>query len=287
MSDPNPGQSLAPRLGIFARTFPRPSATQVAAAVKDAGYALAHWNFAALGLPTLAVDVPEEAFIEVRASFGDAGLHIPSVSATYNTIDTDAERRGANTRSALRLIRAAPLLGAEVVTLCTGTRHPDDMWRAHPLNTSAAAWRDLRATLEELMAAAADGGVILGIEPEPGNVIADAARAARLLDELGGDAPVGIVFDPANLLGPATLHRQREILTDAVAALGPRIVAAQAKDVTADGAYAAAGDGLMDYGLVFRLMDRIRPVPLIVQDVTEADAVRVREHLLRRHRERL
>ena len=263
------------RLGIFARTFRRSTAAEVAAEVARAGYALAHWNFAAIGLPTLAVDLPDATFTEVRAAFDAVGIGIPSISATYNMIGPNTGRRSAETTQAAKLIRRArSLLGAEAVTLCTGTRDPENMWRAHPDNAAPEAWRDLRATLDVLMDAASDGGVVLGIEPEPGNVVRDAPTAARLLDELGDDAPVGIIFDPANLLTPETLSRQAEILTEAVDLLGPRIVGVQLKDF-----------GVMDYGLVFRLLQRVAPVPLIVQDVTEAEAGRVRRDLSRWHSE--
>lgn len=273
-------QPLARRLGIFARTFRRARAEEVAEAMRAAGYSLGHWNFAAIGLPTLASGVEQPTFDRVRAAFEAARLRIPSVSGTFNAIDPDPDRRAEHTRQAVRLIRLAPRLGAEVVTLCTGTRDPENIWRAHPDNTTAQAWRDLRATLEPLLAAAADAQVVLGIEPETGNVVRDAATAARLLAEVGDSAPVGIVFDPANLLSPATLAQQQRILTEAVDLLGPRIVGVQAKDVV-DGGYAAAGAGAMDYQLVLQLLDRIAPVPVIVQDAAEHDAARVRTDLLR------
>ena len=263
------------RLGIFARTFRRPTATEVAAEVAQAGYSLAHWNFAAIGLPTLANDLPDTAFADLHAAFDAVEIGTPSISATYNVIGPDIERRLTETTQAAHLIRRARrLLGVEAVTLCTGTRDPENIWRAHPDNAKPEAWHDLRATLDVLMDAASDGGVVLGIEPEPGNVVRDAPTAARLLDELGDGAPVGIIFDPANLLSPETMSRQPRILTEAVDLLGPRIVGVQLKDFD-----------VMDYKLVFRLLERIAPVPLIVQDVTEADAGDVRRDLVSRHSE--
>jgi sugar phosphate isomerase/epimerase len=269
----NAAHSIEQRLGIFARTFRRPAPTEVAAELARAGYALAHWNFAAIGLPTLAGDLPDAAFTDVRAAFDAVEIGMPSISATYNVIGLDTERRVAETALAARLIRRArTLLGVEAVTLCTGTRDPEDIWRAHPDNAKPEAWRDLRATLDVLMDAASDGGVLLGIEPEPGNVVGDAPTAVRLLDELGDDAPVGIIFDAANLLSPETMSRQAEILTEAVDLLGPRIVGAQLKDFD-----------VLDYELVFQLLKRVAPVPLIIQDVTEADAGTVRRDLVRLH----
>jgi sugar phosphate isomerase/epimerase len=275
---------FAGRLGIFARTFRRSTPHEVAREVAAAGFAVAHWNFAAIGLPTLAADVAEDEFAEVRAAFDVHGLVIPSVSATFNTVHPDATARAITTRQAVRLIGLAPLLGADVVTLCTGTRDPEDMWRAHPANEDPTAWADLRSTLDRLLQAAGDAGVRLGIEPEPGNVVKDAPTAARLLDQLGADAPIGIVLDPANLLTPETVHRQNEVLAAAVDLLGPRVIAAQAKDVVASG-YSAAGAGLLDYPAVLAQLDRCPPVPLVAQDVEEDDAARVRSDLIRWHAE--
>ncbi|GIH22568.1 epimerase [Acrocarpospora phusangensis] len=250
----------------------------MAEAVAAAGYALAHWNSAAIGVPTLSAD--DDLFAKVRDAFDAAGLAVPSVSATYNTIHPDAALRANQTARAARLIRLAPALGAGVVTLCTGTRDPDDMWRAHPGNTAPGAWDDLRRTLDPLLDAARAAGVRLGVEPEPGNVVLDSPAAARLLAGLGTDAPIGIVLDPANLLTPATVARQDEIIGEAIDLLGDRVVGVQAKDVVTEG-YSAAGAGLMDYPAVFRQLARLAPVPLIVQDAAEADAARVRADLLR------
>ena len=275
---------LAPRLGIFARTFPRRTPAEVATAVAGAGYALAHWNFAAIGLPTLAVDVEDARFTEVRAAFDAAGLAIPSVSGTFNAIHPDTGLRRSQTEQAVRLIGLIGELGADVLTLCTGTRDPENMWRAHPDNTDPAAWNDLRRTLDPLLDAARAAGVRLGVEPEHGNVVRDAPTAARLLADLGDDAPIGIVLDPANLLTPHTVDRQDEMVGEAVDLLGARILGTQAKDVVESG-YAAAGAGLMDYPALFAQLDRVAAGPMIVQDASEEDAPRVRADLLRWHAE--
>jgi sugar phosphate isomerase/epimerase len=256
----------------------------VAAEVQRAGFAMAHWNFAALGMPTLADGVDDETFAGVRASFEAVGVTIPSVSVTYNVVHPDRERRKRDTAAAVELIGRIPSLGADVATLCSGTRDPENMWRSHPDNARPDAWSDLRATLDVLLEAAATAGIRLGIEPEPGNTVANASVAARLLDELGPDAPIGVIFDPANLLSPATIPQQEEVLTDAIDMLGARIIGVHAKDVVESG-YSAAGAGMMDYHLVFRLLSRIAPVPLIAQDVRESDAARVHDELLWWHEE--
>jgi sugar phosphate isomerase/epimerase len=137
--------------------------------------------------------------------------------------------------------------------------------------------------LDRLLPAAAAAGVRLGVEPEIANVVKDAPTARRLLAELGADAAhVGIVLDPANLLTPATIHRQGDILTAAVDLLGEYVICLHAKDVV-DSGYAAAGSGGLDYELVFRLVQGLpRSVPTIIQDATEGDAPRVAAYLRER-----
>jgi sugar phosphate isomerase/epimerase len=64
----------------------------------------------------------------LHSAFASAGLGIPSVSGTFNMIHPDADLRARQIQLAIRLVGLVPLLGAGVVTLCTGTRDPDNMW---------------------------------------------------------------------------------------------------------------------------------------------------------------
>ncbi len=276
-------------LGIFARTFRRDTAAQVARAVQQAGFGLIQLNLGSFGLPTIppaemlaGLDLPG-----IRGTFADRGISIWGVSVTYNMIDPDAGRRARATARARAFIERIPELGARVATLCTGTRDPSDIWRGHPDNAREGSWSDLRASLAELLPAARTAGVRLGIEPEPANVVSSAVTAGRLLHELGGDAGlVGIVLDPANLVQVATADQQHDILTAAFTSMAGDVVGLHAKDVT-DAGYAAAGRGLLDYELIFSLRATLpRPVPVIIQDASETDSIRVREMLaglLRRH----
>ena len=270
-------------LGIFARTFPRASADEVAAAVAGAGFGLVQLNLSAVGLPTLPGPGEHGGldFGAIRRAFDDRGIGVWGLSASYNMIHPDRAVRDAQTAAAVALIGRAPELGATAVTLCTGSRDPDNMWRRHPGNDEPSAWQDLRASLDRLLPAAAAAGVRLGIEPEPGNVISDAARAGRLLGELGGDAGLtGIIFDPANLVTVETAGNQADILGNAATLLAGSIFCVHAKDVVVSG-YAAAGTGRLDYGLIFELLAGMPAgTPLIVQDAAEDDVARVRDFLL-------
>jgi sugar phosphate isomerase/epimerase len=267
-------------IGVFARCFPRNSVDDLAEAVRSAGFTLLQFNFAAIGLPTLNPAAQPGDLETVARAFGRRGISLWGLSATYNAIHPDPAIRAACTRQAARLIALSHHLGVKAVTLCTGTRNPHDMWAGHPDNASAAAWHDLRSALDVLLPEAAAAGVRLGIEPEPGNVIADVHFAHRLLNDLGGDAEnVGIVLDAGNLVTPATLRRQREILTEAVDLLASHIICFHAKDLDGAGP-APLGEGCLDYDLIIARAQRLEPlVPIIIQDVAEADAARSRNFL--------
>ena len=75
------GADLVPRLGIFARTFRRNTPAEVADAVIGAGYALAHWNFAAIGRSTLAADVEDDQFTAVHTASTVLGSAFPAFPA--------------------------------------------------------------------------------------------------------------------------------------------------------------------------------------------------------------
>ena len=237
-------------------------------------------NLAALGRATLDTTLTADDANGIAAEFRSAGVRIWGVSGTFNAIGPHMAARRQSTEACIHVIEHAPMLGAQVVTLCTGTRDPDDMWRGHPDNATPRAWSDLRDTLDLLIPHAAGAGVRLGIEPETGNVVRDAQTAVRLLAQLGDDARhLAIVLDPANLLTVETLDRQNDILTEAFDLLGEQTAAIHAKDVV-DAGYAAPGVGSMDYDLVMRLYRALpRPVPIIAQDLTADDAGRVHTFL--------
>lgn len=267
-------------IGVFARSFPRSAVTDVARAVRAAGFTLAQFNFSAIGQPTLNPQAGPGDLEEVASAFQQHSVTIWGLSATYNTIHPDPVIRAAETRQAARLISMSHLLGVKAVTLCTGTRNRDNMWAWHPGNTSAAAWHDLRSTFDVLLPAAEAAQVRLGIEPEPGNVVGDPRTARRLLRELGRDAAsLGIVLDPGNLVTPTTLGRQREIFAEAFDLLGAHTIGLHAKDLNDNGPM-PLGQGCLDYDLVIGHAQQLdRPVPIIIQDATEDDAARSRVFL--------
>jgi sugar phosphate isomerase/epimerase len=260
--------------GVFARTWARNSPFEVAQLARAAGFTTLQWNFAAIGRSTLDANREPAELGRVLEECSLAGVDVWGLSATYNILFP-----GEHEAMAVEAIRAAGEVGVRYVTVCTGTNDPENMWRFHPDNERAVSWARMRRGLDPLLQAANDANVVIGIEPERANIVADAPSARRLLNELGHDAPVGIVLDPANLLTIETLQSQDEILAAAFADLGRSIVCVHAKDVVPSG-YAAAGVGGLDYGWIAKLHREFTPTaPIISQDSSEADAGRVFQFL--------
>ncbi len=234
------------RLGVFAKTFAGDDPGSVLGAARAAGFACVQYNMACSGLPALPDTVPAMVAAEVRAASAQTGVAIAAVSGTYNMIHPDVAVRAEGLRRLGVLIASAGAMGTGMVTLCTGTRDPDDQWRHHPGNTTPQAWHDLRAEMTRAAVLAEAAGVRLGIEPELANVVNGAAAARRLIDEIASPS-LAVVLDPANLFEVAGAAERRDLVARAVDLLADRIVMAHAKDRDAAGGFVAAGQGVIDF----------------------------------------
>ena len=251
------------------------------AAVAGDGLSAVQFNMVSAGLATLPDAVPEDVIARVHDALAAHRVAPAALSGTYNLIHPDEARRRLHRDRLCALIDAAPHMGFGLVTLCTGTRDPDDQWRGHPDNASEDAWREMRAELDPLLAAAEAAGVRLGVEPELGNVVATPALARRLLGEAGTDRLV-VVLDPANLAEHPTPESSREAVSRAIGAMGGRLGLAHAKDRRHDGSEAAAGMGEVDFAHYLGALDRAGyHGAVVLHGLAEAEVADAAEHLRR------
>lgn len=273
----------AAELGVFARCFPAQPPEPLGRAIAAAGFSSVQLNLSAIGLPTIP-DAQTSDGIDlgaVRRDLEASGLRIWGLSGSYNLAHPDQDRARAQTDDAARLVRRAPELGVVAVTLCTGSRNPDDMWAAHPDNDTEDAWADLLSNLGPLLEAAEEADVLLAVEPEPGNVVSGTDAAVRLLDELGDrGGRIGFILDPANLVGGQAPEAYERVLRDAFDRLGERAICVHAKDVVTWDERIAGASGL-DFDLVRELHAGLpHAVPVIVQDADPANLAAVRSLVL-------
>jgi sugar phosphate isomerase/epimerase len=259
-------------IGIFAKTFPRPTPEENLDAVRSHGLSVVQCDLASAGLPSLPDRIEPALAHRIGAAAAARRVTIAAVSGTFNMIDPVRERRNAGLRRLYELASACALLGTKVITLCTGTCNPDDLWRGHPANGRPEAWVHLLRSMEQALPIAEEYDLWLAIEPEPANVVDTPAKARWLLDQVRSPR-LKVVIDPANLVHVEDLPRQRAIVDAAFDLLAPDIVLAHARDVRfVDGIVhpVAAGTGVLDYEHYLTRLRHFR-VPLIVHGLAEAE----------------
>ncbi len=267
------------RVGIFAKTFAGTDPQTVLAAAAAAGYRAVQHNMACSGMPSMPDSVPEGTAAAIRDAAERTGVAVIAISATYNMIHPDRSVRTRGHASLERIAAVARDVGSPLLTLCTGTRDPADQWRHHPDGGTPKAWADLCESMAAALRIADRYGVDLGIEPELANAIDSAARAHRLIAEMGSPR-LKVVLDPANLFEDEPTDRQREIVASAFRLLAGRIAMAHAKDRTATGGFATAGTGVLDYPSYLRcLRDAGFHGDLVTHGLSEAEAPAVARFL--------
>lgn len=242
-------------IGIFSRTYSRPTLDGVLDAIAAHGLSQVHFNLRSAGVAALPDEIDTALCKSIRQSFEKRAMVMTSISGTFNAIHPDTAQRNADIARACQLIASCRQLGTDIVTLCTGTRDASDMWRRHPANDQPDAWNDLLQTLSLLLPTAQANDVVLGIEPETNNVINSAAKARRLLDDLRS-RHLRIIFDGANLFDNPADPAMAQVLTESFQLLAPDIIMVHAKDLASPPhrPSQAAGRGCLDWHTYCRLL---------------------------------
>jgi len=261
------------RVGIFAKTFARSSLGETLDAVRAHRIGCVQFNMSCAGLPTMPQEIPAELAERIRVELNERNLTMTAVSGTFNMIHPNPKKRRDGLRKLGVLADTCGRLGTSVITLCTGTRDPEDKWRYHPENDSPGAWRDLLVSMEQAVRIAEEHEVTLAFEPEVNNVVDSAEKSRRLLDEIRSSR-LKVVMDGANLFHEGELSYSREVLDTAFKLLGEDIVIAHAKDKS-KGEVVAAGCGELDYD---RYLENLRGVgfegPVILHGLGESEVER-------------
>ncbi|RWL44319.1 MAG: sugar phosphate isomerase/epimerase [Mesorhizobium sp.] len=260
------------QVGVFAKTFPGSEPTGVLAAVRDAGFAVTQFNLACAGLPSMPDAVPDAAINAIGAAAKATGIGLVGLSGTYNMAHPDSRVREDGLRRLAVVIETAARLSTPLVTLCTGTRNAEDQWAYHPNNADPSAWADMAREMAKALQLAERHGVDLGIEPEQANIVTSAEDAVRLIAEMGSKR-LRIVLDPANLFEQANLDEARAIVAEAVERTAGHVALAHAKDRFADGRFATAGRGVVDFAdFIARLKATGFDGPLVTHGLSAGEA---------------
>ncbi|MEJ7738630.1 MAG: sugar phosphate isomerase/epimerase [Chitinophagaceae bacterium] len=261
-------------IGIFAKTFLQPSLEGVLDSVCEYGLNQIQFNMSCAGLSSLPDHIDPVIAQTIQHETHIRNIQIAAVSGTFNMIHPDVAERQLGLNRLRTLARACKDMGTSVITLCTGTRDPDNIWRKHPANSDSSAWKDLLETMEKAIGIAEDYSLTLAFEPEAANVIDTAEKGQKLLNEVRSDH-LKVAMDAANLFQIHNVKRMKETMENAFHLLGSDIVIAHAKDIVIDIddlEFKAAGKGLLDYDTYLTLLEAYNfRGPLILHGLEEQE----------------
>ncbi len=259
------------QIGIMSGTFTRSSLEDELDALVDHGLNCMQFDVSSAGLKPSAAPFDAAECGRIKAETSARNISLAAINCMWNMIDPDLDRRAAGLRYLERLAPCCEAMGTSVVALATGSRNPKSMWLGHPDNNSPEAWRDLVDVMGASIRIAEQHNITLAFEPEVSNTVDSAAKAVRLIDEMGSPN-LKVIMDCANIFHTGELPRMREIIDEAFDLLGEHVAIAHAKDLDRDGhaGHLAAGQGVLDYEQYLSLLNGLGyDVPLILHGLTE------------------
>ena len=248
------------KLGMYSIELERPTVEELFQSVKSYGFSQMQFDFGSVCEEQMPERLDDSLLCRIRAAADANQIQIVSVNGTYNMIHPDPAVREEGTRRLEVIAKACKTLGCGIVTLCTGIRNADNMWKGHEDNQLPQAMEDLKKTVTEALASARKYDVVLGIECEPNNCIDSAEKAQELLEYFGWDSHLKIIMDVANLFpkGQAKKEHVRAYMDDAFERLGQQICLAHGKDILEGETlqYTYAGHGIVDFPYFIEKLDR-------------------------------
>ncbi len=246
-------------LGMYTPELKRCTVERLFDGVKVYGFSEVQFDFRSVCDEQMPERIDDALVGRIFAAAEDRGIAIRAVNGTFNMAHPDRRVRDDGIRRFREIARVCAGLHCSIITLCTGTRNLESMWRHHADNETAKAWDDMIETAFALKQIAQEFQVYLAIETEARNIVNSAKKARKLLDTM--DSPwFKIILDPANLFRPETAHPSFAISTlrEAFGLLGEDIVLAHGKDIMPGGEmnFTSAGRGMVAYEEFLKLLDQ-------------------------------
>lgn len=154
----------------------------------------------------LSADASPEDYRALRQTVADQGLAVESIGASTNLLDPERRSRF------VRLLRAAPLLGAPAITTGSGGVSDDE-----------ASFRAVVVTISELAKIAADVGVRISLKPHVRAAVYSTPTALRFMAEVD-PRWIGLNYDASHL------WRANEQPEESLRSLGPSLATARIRD---------------------------------------------------------
>jgi len=208
-------------------------------------------------------EFPEKIDDAALALIGESaerhGVEITVCSGTFNMAHPDPAVREEGIKRFGGLAAAAKKLNSGFISLCTGTRCKEHLWRPHPGNSTPGAWADMIGTLKKCVEIAERHDITLAVETEAATVVDTPEKARRMMDEIGSKH-LKMIMDCANLFhaGEAKKSNVNKIIAHAFEVYGNDVVVAHGKDIAeSDGInFCPTGEGIVDYRQFIELLQK-------------------------------
>lgn len=265
------------KLGIFTNVYRQLPLEDAVRRIKEQGFQClaTDFNFADVRFDPFQPDW--EAIKKVRDCLDRNGLRISALYGYYNVVHPDPEKRRKGRQRMEFLISNWKRLGCPNVSTETGTFNAKSEWAEDPRNVSEEGYLEFRREITGLAALAEKAGAQVSLEAYWRNIIGSIDRAQRVLKEVNSPA-LKLVMDPCNYFRIDQMSQIKPMLEEMFRRLGRYALLAHAKDVvmSAKGQeHPAAGRGVLDYPLFFRLLAELdRPIDVLLEHLTLDDVPR-------------
>lgn len=224
------------------------------------GFAQMQYNFLSSSKEEMPESFQDGELAQIAACAREYDIEIKAINGTFNMVDDDLAARDMYIGRFENIAAACKALDCKIMTLCTGSKSKDGMWRYSPQSASPQAWKELLQTTEKLILIAEKYDLTLGVETEASNAVFSVERTRQYLDAIASKH-LKVIMDCANLFQAGTAWRKnvRPTIEKAFDQLGKDIVLAHAKDILqSDGtAFTYPGNGIVDYGFYFEKLKEI------------------------------
>ena len=219
-------------LGMYTIELSRPTVEALFRDIRGYGFTQVQFDFRSVTDEQMPAVISDDLIKNIREAADANGVGIAAVNGTFNMIHPDPLVRADGLRRFEALAPHVKALGCSLVTLCTGSRNPDNMWRWDEANDEESAWNDLLVVLRSVIGIAEEYDLHLGLETEASNCMNTIEKCRRILDAFGSPR-LKVIMDIANIFQRGQAHRGevRPIMRGAFELLGEHIALAHGKDI--------------------------------------------------------
>lgn len=214
-------------IGVRLHDYGKHTPEELAKYAADGGFTCAQLAMQkALTLPPETF-LQEDTLLRVRSTFESKHIALPVLGCYVNIVTEDTAQYESGTQKFCDYLAASVTLGAG----CVGTE-------TTPFAGSESAREEAYRILLRFTLAACETaervGATVGIEAVARHTLNTPKLTRRLLDDVASDR-LRVIFDLGNLLTPDNVHRQEQLLDEALSLYGDKICAVHIKDLVFDG----------------------------------------------------